>query len=270
MDSSFFMRMRSLLLVIALILFATGCSMGSVEVAPAGGATPTVSPLFLAPTTIAMPAVAPTTPASFADRLNPSVTPVSVAEAAGFAQLPVYGDQLVDHWDLLGDSWGMAINPAQSRYVYDGTAAIAARPQRGSGRIQFSVQPGMPRPYLRSEVLGLSFWLSGGQSYIYPEDFVVTVMGSNSLTYWDANDNSVQVEGRVTDAEAPIFSQTRLYYLDINRAIPPNTWVEVVLWLDEREFDPIYRYVTGFYLSNDEQYQDTFYIDRVRLIVDSR
>jgi hypothetical protein len=73
----------------------------------------------------------------------------------------------------------------------------------------------------------------------------VTVLGSNSYTYWVEDDISVK------SIYEPVFSETRLYYLGVNRTIPPNTWVKVELWLDERIYDPDYRYVTGFYIKNE-------------------
>ena len=65
----------------------------------------------------------------------------------------------------------------------------------------------------------------------------------------------------------PTFSETRLYFLGINRDIPPETWVNVEVWLDDLQYDPIYEYVTGFYIKNDEGFGQTFYVDAVRIIM---
>jgi hypothetical protein len=92
------------------------------------------------------------------------------------------------------------------------------------------------------------------------------VLGSNSYTYWLANDTSVPTDTTVT-VEAPLFSETRLYDLHINRAIPPGTWVQVVVWLDDLIYDPEYTYVTGMYIKNNKGFLNTFYIDQVNLLM---
>jgi hypothetical protein len=40
-----------------------------------------------------------------------------------------------------------------------------------------------------------------------------------------------------------------------------------VVWLDDLEFDPPYRYVTGFYLKNDIGFRNTYYVDQVALLL---
>ena len=55
--------------------------------------------------------------------------------------------------------------------------------------------------------------------------------------------------------------------MHIKRAIPPNNWVEVVVWLDDRIYDPDYTNVTGMYIKNDQGFLDTFYIDDIKLLV---
>jgi hypothetical protein len=65
----------------------------------------------------------------------------------------------------------------------------------------------------------------------------------------------------------PAFSETRLYYLDINRTIPPDTWVLIEMWLDELAYEPDYEYVTGFYIKNNEGFAQTYYVDDVQLIM---
>ncbi|MCJ7701081.1 MAG: hypothetical protein MUO62_05825 [Anaerolineales bacterium] len=49
--------------------------------------------------------------------------------------------------------------------------------------------------------------------------------------------------------------------------VPPYTWAEVIIWLEDLVYDPYYDYVVGFYLKNDESYLQTFYIDDVRLVL---
>ena len=47
----------------------------------------------------------------------------------------------------------------------------------------------------------------------------------------------------------------------------PDTWVELVVWLDDLPYDPDYTYVTGLYLKNDKVFQQTVYVDRVALLI---
>ena len=109
--------------------------------------------------------------------------------------------------------------------------------------------------------------ISGGDRPVANDDFAVTVVGSDAYSHWVAGDTSVQIVGRDVTPEEPLFSETRLYYLGVSRDIPANTWVEVTLWLDEREVDPDYRYVTGIYIKNSMYYQSTYYVDRVSLLL---
>jgi hypothetical protein len=110
---------------------------------------------------------------------------------------------------------------------------------------------------LREDVLGFSFWLYGNDDWIDREDLLVTVVGSNESPYWIPDDQSVE------NIYEPLFSETRLYYLGINDDIPPKTWVQVYIWLDDLLFDPDYEYVTGIYIKNDEQFFETALIDEL-------
>ena len=120
--------------------------------------------------------------------------------------------------------------------------------------------------YPRDRILGISFWLNGGAGSIATSDLAVTVTGSNKYTYWVADDTSVKVDTPVT-ADTPLFSETRLYFLHINHSIPPNTWVEVILWLDDRIYDPDYDNITGVYIKNDKGFLHPYYIDDIQLLV---
>jgi hypothetical protein len=123
------------------------------------------------------------------------------------------------------------------------------------------VREGVTQTYPYSAVLGISFWLNSGADTLNTDALVVTVLGSNDYGYYLPNDKSV-----VTDAKN-FFSETRLYYLGINRSIPPNTWVPIVLWLDSLPYDPPYKNVTGIYLKNDASFRQTFYVDQVELLL---
>jgi hypothetical protein len=115
--------------------------------------------------------------------------------------------------------------------------------------------------YLRDRVEGVSFWIYSAENYLGNDDLSVTVLGSNNYRYWKSNDDSVE------NIYEPLFSQTRLYFLGFNRSVPPDTWVEVIVWLDDLIYDPDYNYVTGMYILSDELYSGTILIDNVELIM---
>lgn len=56
-----------------------------------------------------------------------------------------------------------------------------------------------------------------------------------------------------------------LAFLGINRSIPPETWVLIELYPEDREFDPPYDFFTGFYIKNSLGFVQPFYIDRIEL-----
>jgi hypothetical protein len=160
----------------------------------------------------------------------------------------------------------MNYNLKQTRYVDAGRYAIEASPKVTTGTLFFTVNKGSPA-YRRSDVRGVRIRLSGGDAAIANDALTVAVVGSNAQAYWVQEDNSVKIDGRVTQ-DLPLFPETRLYYLDINTAIPAKTWVDVVVWLDELQFEPDYTYVTGFYLKTERDVLPVFYVDQVQLLLD--
>ncbi|NJM04959.1 hypothetical protein HC891_00090 [Candidatus Gracilibacteria bacterium] len=131
------------------------------------------------------------------------------------------------------------------------------------GAIFFTLAEDADAPIRREDVLGLSFRINGGADYIGNDELAVSVIGSNAVPYFTRDKTTAQ-ERADADLE---FSETRLYFLDINTDIPPDTWVEVVVWLDNLIFDPDYKYVTGFYIKNAPSFLNTYYIDEVKLLV---
>lgn len=172
----------------------------------------------------------------------------------------IYSDELDSNWTIV-ESEALEVDPASTRYIHDGRYAVAATPREDYSQLFFAVSPEAGVAYPRDHVLGVSFWLNGGAGSLAREDLAVTVVGSNAYPYFVAGDDSV-----VTN-ESIFFSETRLYYLGINRTIPPDTWTEVIVWLDQLPYDPIYRYVTGVYIKNDMDFRQTFYVDDVNLLM---
>lgn len=189
----------------------------------------------------------------------PARTP-QVASDIPTKTLSIYEDSLSQNWSVLQEG-ELEVDLAVASPVHRGQSALKATPNEDFAKLIFAVKPTSSEQYLRSQVLGVSFWINSGEGFIDLEDLGVAVVGSNAYPYYLAGDSSV------TNRYDPVFSETRLYYLNFNRSIPPNTWVEVQVWLDELIYDPIYTYLTGFYIKNDVAFTQTYFIDDVKLIL---
>ncbi len=268
---------------------------------------PTVAAVFSAERATPVPNVSLTAAATDATLLDEQSTISSTATLEGeegapaeatlrsnsddYAERLIYDDVIDDNWTL-DNSFLIRFDPLNTAHWFEpliettvsgnragsadeasagtpltvGAVAIEVRPEENYGALFFTVRPDATERYPLDEVLGFSFWLNSGPQVLDTADLAVTVLGSNELPYWEAGDDSVFGElSNVPDAET--FSETRLYFLDINRSIPPDTWTRVFLWLDELEFEPNYEYVTGFYIKNNEGFLGTFYIDQLSLLV---
>jgi len=178
--------------------------------------------------------------------------------------VPIFSTALDDNWTLT-HSWSMTYQTETAVSGEGKITAIGVIPRAEYASLFFTLKPTSTEVFSRSKVLGVSFRLNGGSDSIAKDALVVAITGSNKYRYWVDGDTSVQVEGRVTDG-SPLFPETRLYYLGINRSIPPHTWIEVIRWL-EGPYDPDYSYVTGFYIKNDAAFLQKFYIDQVSLLL---
>ncbi|NJO84851.1 MAG: hypothetical protein HC828_20195 [Blastochloris sp.] len=180
-------------------------------------------------------------------------------------KVPILLDELDPNWSL-ENTWEIDYLLNSRTFTRDNESVLAATPRRDFGALFFTVRPESTVAYTREQVYGISFWISGGRNPIYSDDLGISIIGSNYYPYWRSDDRSVRPMAE-NDPEWPLFSETRLYYLGISEMIPENTWVEIVVWIDEREFDPEYKYITGFYIKNDSGFRDTLYIDDVNLLV---
>jgi hypothetical protein len=192
-------------------------------------------------------------------------TPAATRPADQVEAIMLFDDSLNSDWSA-ERSDKARYDLASTAHTHSGTRAIEVTPTADFGRFFLTVGKDARNIYPRDRVLGVSFWLSGGNSTIGTSDLAVSVVGSNQYTYWVADDTSVKIDTPVTP-ESPLFSETRLYYLHINRSIPPNNWVEVIVWLDDLVHDPDYANITGMYIKNDTGFLSTFYIDDVKLLV---
>lgn len=236
---------------------AVGCARESTPLSAV--AEPTIAPIFNqtpqvqpTPRVVALPTVAP---APTRERPTPVATTVDTV---------VYADKLAPGWSVRQSS-GMTVNPSATGTKFAGTSAVSALPTKGYGQLVFGLLRGATTVYTREKVLGVRFMVSGGESYLPTEGLAVTVYGSKDYSYYVPGDvSATPPEGRIT-AEEPLFPETRLYFLGINRDIRPGEWAEVIVWLDDH-FTPDYTYVTGLVIKNDEEYRASFYVDDVALI----
>ena len=134
------------------------------------------------------------------------------------------------------------------------------------GQFFLTVRKDARKIYPRDRILGISFWLNGGENSIATSDLAVTVTGSNQYTYWVADDTSVKVDTPVNSRLALILGDSAIF-LHINRSIPPNTWVEVICGSTIKSMIPIMPYITGMYIKNDKGILNSYYIDDMQLLV---
>lgn len=229
--------------------------------------TPTLNPIFASeriPSTEAIKQPQATL------RVQPTsvASPTSLASESGLNSLDPGIYQLVDIFDeRLNTNWsldyshGMEYDLKNTTPVHNGVKSISLTPMRDFGQLFFTVTKGTQETYYRSDVIGVRFWLNSGEGEIATSDIGVSVEGSNRYPYWVLNDQSVE---KIQD---PLFPEMRLYYLDINSTIPPDTWVQIELWLDNLPYEPKYEYVTGIRIITDKGFENTIYIDQVELVV---
>lgn len=193
-----------------------------------------------------------------------SIPPVIIAETIqptgqlSYSIKPVYADALDPEWGIVADG-GMDFTETTGTYVHQGEKALLVTPKKDFGALFFAVKPNNQISYPRDRVLGISFWINGGENSIETSDLAAAIVGSNDFPYYIADDHSAYI------TNDPPFAETRLYFLGFTRSLPPKTWVKVQIWLADLIYDPYYKYVTGFYIKNDKGFYHPFYIDEVSL-----
>lgn len=224
------------------------------------GVAPTVSDLFNAET---MTAQQRATRGPTATR-RPTSTPVPPAAETATAEAVlggrvvdwvIYDDQLDRAWSA-DDSWDIRLDLSSRKEVQSGAVSAAITPTKDYGAFFLALKEG-GRTLPITDVIGVSLWINSGDDVLTPEDLAVTVIGSNDYTYWVKSDTSVEL----TDPRP--FSESRLVHLGMNHSIPPHTWIEIVVRLDQLIYQPDFNYVTGVYVKNDKQFRQTYYVDRV-------
>jgi hypothetical protein len=194
--------------------------------------------------------------------------PLSTKTPEQIQEISIYDEQLTPNWSL-NNSEFMQFEQTRQISAQHGRTALAIKPLKAFGKLFFTVNKNEGVQFLRKRVLGFRLWLMAGKENITTSDLAIAITGSNTYSYWNAEDNSVKTNVPITQ-DTPLFSETRLYDLNINRSIPKGTWVEVIVWLDNLKFDPEYTYVTGLYLKNDELFSDTFYLDNMDILLEAQ
>jgi hypothetical protein len=188
----------------------------------------------------------------------PTLTPVPTLETR---IVTIYGDALHENWSL-ENSREVEYSLDETVFVHDGVYSMSYKPEVEYADLTFTVNEDTNDVYLRDDVLAVRFWLYTGDEYVNTDALLVSVVGSNDFPYWVQGDDSVTVQD-----SRPVFPATRLYYLNVEEDIPPNTWFQVELWLNDLIYDPEYQYVTGVYIKNDEDFFRTIYLDEVELLM---
>lgn len=172
----------------------------------------------------------------------------------------IYDDALNANW-IAGNVSGMQYDLESETAVFNGTNAIALSPTADFGAFVLAVGEESDTIYYRDQVMGFKFQLYTGEKTFDPGSLAVSINGSNDYIYHVPEDDSVLGVGT-----GPIFPETRLYFLDYERDLPPDTWVDLEIWLDDLLYDPEYDFVTALYIRNDEGFYDSFAIDKVEII----
>ncbi|MBK8988837.1 MAG: LysM peptidoglycan-binding domain-containing protein [Chloroflexi bacterium] len=266
---------------VALLASLVGCATGSIEPQSTyvPQATPTTHSFFLSdgsrltqePVDNGLVTAAPTVANYFSARNTSTPRPTSAPRATvppptrdisslNTESFIIYDDALNEDW-VVQDNPDAEVDLASTTQVHAGRKAIAFTPLVDFTTLFFTIEPEAERSFPYEETVGFSFWLNGGDDYIEFNELAVTVTSSNDFAYWRPDDTSVQFP------EGEYFSETRLYFLGINGSIPPNTWVQIYVWIDNLIYDPVANYVTGFYIKNDEGFYNTIYIDDLEIIM---
>jgi hypothetical protein len=261
-------RHASWLGLLLITLLITGC--GEQPASPPQAA-PTISAMFGAQPTI-RPVATRSSGSTDSSIPQPSPNATAIAQATITALgedklvvVPIYSDALSVGWSLK-NSFQTTIDLRSQDHIDQGRFAIKVQPQLSTGTLYFTLDKTATKYFARNKVQALRFYISGGNEPLDKDAITVAIIGSNAHPYWVENDTSVQIDGRVTDNQ-PVFSETRLSFLGINKSIPPKTYIKVTVWLNDLIYDPTYSYVTGFYLKTDKTSAPTFYIDDVSLLM---
>jgi hypothetical protein len=174
-------------------------------------------------------------------------------------QVTIYSDWIKPGWQIFSPDEAVKIDTRARGSVIQGSYAIAVTPSRNGGSVYIVSGPSNGDFYLRRSVYGFSLQLFSGSQGLELNDLAFSAIGSDGYSYYREDDLTV-----LSRAD---YEETTLNYLGFNNSIPPRTWVEVVIWLDEMLYDPDYHFVTGLYITPRKGMSHTFVIDDINLLV---
>jgi hypothetical protein len=190
----------------------------------------------------------------------PTPTWIEVKATRPPAQLvPLYNDWVKPGWQILSSDSLLKVDPRAKGNAHLGNFSISVQPSLYEGKVYIVSAPENDAYYLRKDVLGVSLYLYSGSAELNLNDLALTVIGSDAFSYYRADDLTVLSRDN--------YEETTLNFLGFNNSIPPRTWVEVEIWLDEMLYEPDYHFVTGLYIVPRKSLTHTIYIDDVNLIV---
>lgn len=241
-------------ILVGLVLLGTGCRSRRNAKAEANAdlPTPTIATFFgLAHTATPKPTRLPSlTP-------NPAIPLFSLRDAG---KVTIYSDGFNPNW-FFTTTQGEDANPRSRILVYNGLFSLAITPQKSGSHVFFLVQTNSEQVYPRAQVHGFQFRLNPGTHPLPISDLSVSILG---------NQEQVEIRDPLTLGESLdqfIFTDAYVYIPDANPSIPPNTWTEVVVWLDDPISAPEFDYITGLSIRRQEAFMQTFFLDDVQLIV---
>jgi hypothetical protein len=172
----------------------------------------------------------------------------------------IYSDEFNPDWEL-AKTTDVNTNIGATTLFNEGTQSIAISPKIGLSRTSIVVREDALKKYPRDIILGFRFWINPANGYIKPSNLMINVIGSNAYSYYVEGDDSVK------KSNDPEFSETPLDLLGNDQVMSPETWVEVVVLLDDLVYVPDFEYIVGFYIKYAEGFIQTLYIDDIQLII---
>ncbi|MCP5099997.1 MAG: polysaccharide deacetylase family protein [Chloroflexi bacterium] len=181
----------------------------------------------------------------------------------------IYADMLNSNWDLI-NSQRISYSRQDATRPYAGEYHLTATASEPAATLHFTVREQSGTSYRRDKTMGIRFWLYS-DTVITNEDFSLIVEGSNNDSHWISGDVSA------SNADVLTFSGQREYDLGFNQTVPPNTWVQIEILLDDLVYDPgyddtpvddaYYEYLTGFILQFEGVDVSTIFVDSVELLM---
>ena len=193
-----------LILILIILLITVGCGSGE-DVEPVNNVeapTPTTHPIF-GEEGSGLPSLSE----DLADTLSSDAEPTTVAAALP-TRIPTELDSFFIYNDGLSPSWtldysdGMEYGLENETFAYSGENSVAVTPRADFGELLFSVSGESTRQFPRERVLGVNFWIYGGEEYIGTSDLAIAVVGSNESSSYRPDDESVLNPG---DGQPHIF-----------------------------------------------------------------